>query len=90
MILKLKLETNVRGYHIYTFCNYLLRNFKLLCKLNQNVTVVDFEPTSTNRCGFECRQGLWLILCKEAIAVMSDTVVGLQMQFNILHQICNS
>jgi hypothetical protein len=31
------------------------------------VTVVDFKPLAPHRYGFEYRQGLWILSCKEAI-----------------------
>jgi hypothetical protein len=41
------------------------------------VKVVDFKPLAPNRCGFESRQGLWILSCEEAIQLAYGTSVVL-------------
>jgi hypothetical protein len=41
------------------------------------VKVVDFKPLAPHRCGFEFRQGLWIISCEEAIQLAYGTSVVL-------------
>jgi hypothetical protein len=31
------------------------------------VKVIDFKPLAPHRCGFESREGLWILSCEEAI-----------------------
>jgi hypothetical protein len=46
------------------------------------VKVVDFKLLAPHRCGFESRQGLWILLCEEAIKLAYGTsVVLLRCQF---------
>ena len=37
--------------------------------------VVDLDSLSSHRCGFEFRQGLWILPCDEAIQVPYGTVI---------------
>jgi hypothetical protein len=37
------------------------------------VNVVDFKPLAPHRCGFEFRQGLWILSCEEAIQLAYGT-----------------
>jgi hypothetical protein len=37
------------------------------------VKVVDFKPLACHRCGFESRQGLWILSCEEAIKLAYGT-----------------
>jgi hypothetical protein len=37
------------------------------------VKVVDFKPLATHCCGFESRQGLWILSCEEAILIAYGT-----------------
>jgi hypothetical protein len=39
--------------------------------------VVDFKPLAPHRCGFESRQGLWILSCEEAIQLANGTSVVL-------------
>jgi hypothetical protein len=41
------------------------------------VKVVDFKPLAPHRCGFESRQGLWILACEEAIQLAYRTSVVL-------------
>jgi hypothetical protein len=41
------------------------------------VKVVDFKPLAPHRCGFESRQGLWILSCEEAIQLAYGTSVVL-------------
>jgi hypothetical protein len=41
------------------------------------VKVVDFKPLAPNRCGFESRQGVWILSCEEAIQLAYGTSVVL-------------
>jgi hypothetical protein len=41
------------------------------------VKVVDFKALALYRCGFESRQGLWIISCEEAIQLAYVTSVVL-------------
>jgi hypothetical protein len=41
------------------------------------IEVVDFKPLVPHRCGFESRQGLWILLCEEAIQLAYGTSVVL-------------
>jgi hypothetical protein len=41
------------------------------------VKVVDFKPLALHRCGFESRQGLWILSCEEAIQLAYGTSVVL-------------
>jgi hypothetical protein len=41
------------------------------------VKVVDFKPLAPHRCGFESRQGLWILSCEEAIQLTYGTSVDL-------------
>jgi hypothetical protein len=39
------------------------------------VKVVEFKPLAPHSCGFESRQGLWIISCEEAIKLAYETSV---------------
>jgi hypothetical protein len=41
------------------------------------VKVVDFKPLAPHRCGFESRQGFWILSCEEAIQLAYGTSVVL-------------
>jgi hypothetical protein len=41
------------------------------------VKVVDFKPLVPHRCGFESRQGLWILSCEEASRLAYGTSVVL-------------
>jgi hypothetical protein len=41
------------------------------------VKVVDFKPLAPHHCGFESRQGLWILSCEEAIQLAYGTSVVL-------------
>jgi hypothetical protein len=41
------------------------------------VKVVDFKPLAPHRCGFESRQGLWILSFEEAIQLAYGTSVVL-------------
>jgi hypothetical protein len=41
------------------------------------VKVVDFKPLAPHRCGFESRQGIWILSCEEAIKLAYGTSVVL-------------
>jgi hypothetical protein len=41
------------------------------------VNVVDFKPLAPHRCGFESRQGLWILSCEEATQLAYGTSVVL-------------
>jgi hypothetical protein len=41
------------------------------------VKVVDFKPLAPYRCGFESRQGLWILSCEEVIQLAYGTSVVL-------------
>jgi hypothetical protein len=43
----------------------------------QVVKVVDFKPLAPHLCGFESRQGLWILSCEEAIQLAYGTSVVL-------------
>jgi hypothetical protein len=41
------------------------------------VKVVDFKSLAPHRCGFESRQGLWILSCEEAFQLAFGTSVVL-------------
>jgi hypothetical protein len=41
------------------------------------VKVVDFKPVAPHHCGFESRQGHWILSCEEAIELAYGTSVVL-------------
>jgi hypothetical protein len=51
------------------------------------VKVVDFKPLAPYRCGFDSRQGLWILSCEEAIQLAYPSVVLLRCPFmpEIIH-----
>jgi hypothetical protein len=44
-------------------------------RLTSGYKVVDFKPLVPHHCGFESRQGLWILTCDEAIQLAYGTSV---------------
>jgi hypothetical protein len=63
------------GHNNFVF--YELIIFILGGVRGRDVKVVDFKPLAPHRCGFESRQGLWILSCVEAIQLAYGTSVVL-------------
>jgi hypothetical protein len=68
--------------------NFILGTTTLGGICGRVVKVIDFIPLAPHRCGFESRQGLWILSCEEAIQlVYGMSVVLLRCPFmpEIMH-----
>jgi hypothetical protein len=59
------------------FKNFFLSYFMKRGVRGRVVKVADLKPLAPHRCGFESRQGLWILSCEEAIQLAYGTSVFL-------------
>jgi hypothetical protein len=59
------------------FVSFLSTNWQILSwgVRDRVVKVIDFKPLASHCCGFESRQGLWILSCEEAIQLAYGTSV---------------
>jgi hypothetical protein len=67
---------NVNHYNVLHI-RYLQNLLKAWGVHGRVVKVLDFKPLVPHRCGFESRQGLWILLCEEAIQLAYRKLVVL-------------
>jgi hypothetical protein len=66
----------VVSFYLFLFiCNLSIHHFKVMGRpwLSGVVEVVDFKQLTPHRCGFDSRQGLWILSCEEAIQLAYRT-----------------